>query len=149
MPSEGQHTRGSFVRDVLPVIVAAGAIVGFSSIPGKALPIFPGWHADKLAHAAEFGVLGVLVARMLARMGFRHRPGTVLGLALLGTSLWGAVDEVHQLFVPFRVSDWRDWVADTVGGFLGAYGYVRLRVTQRAARGAEGPAAVAKPEARG
>jgi len=41
-------------------------------------------------------------------------------LATVITSLYGATDELHQSFVPERMADIRDWVADTLGGLLGA-----------------------------
>lgn len=46
-------------------------------------------------------------------------PPLVLLAALLA-SLYGGTDELHQSFDSQRDGDWRDWVADTLGGFLGA-----------------------------
>jgi VanZ family protein len=43
-------------------------------------------------------------------------------LAIAVASLYGATDEVHQAFVPFRSSTWSDWVADTAGAVIGAIG---------------------------
>lgn len=67
---------------------------------------FPG--ADKLAHAAVFGVLAALL------YGATGRPY----LAVLLASAYGIFDEVHQAFVPGRHSDPLDWVANTVGAYL-------------------------------
>lgn len=46
-------------------------------------------------------------------------PPLVL-LAALFASLYGATDELHQAFVDERTADGRDWVADSIGGLLGA-----------------------------
>jgi VanZ family protein len=35
--------------------------------------------------------------------------------------LYGASDEIHQYFVPGRVCDIFDLVADSIGGFIGAF----------------------------
>jgi VanZ family protein len=40
--------------------------------------------------------------------------------------LYGATDEVHQAFVPFRTSTWSDWLADTAGALIGAIGSWRF-----------------------
>jgi len=37
-------------------------------------------------------------------------------------SLYGVSDEVHQAFVPFRDSNWHDWLADTLGATIGTVG---------------------------
>jgi len=49
----------------------------------------------------------------------RLLPPLVLAAALLA-SLYGATDELHQAFVAERTADARDWMADTIGGLLGA-----------------------------
>jgi VanZ family protein len=46
-------------------------------------------------------------------------------------SLYGATDEVHQLFVPGRNCNAWDWAADTVGAALGAAVYLRVESVKR------------------
>ncbi|SHE23773.1 hypothetical protein BPUTEOMOX_1817 [methanotrophic endosymbiont of Bathymodiolus puteoserpentis (Logatchev)] len=50
--------------------------------------------------------------------------------SLIFTSLYGASDEWHQSFVPGRMSDTQDWLADTLGGvlFLSIYYYYRQNI---------------------
>jgi VanZ family protein len=74
---------------------------------------------DKLLHATEYAGLAVLVARAVRGEGAPW--SVVLLLAILITSAYGASDEVHQLFVPGRDSAVGDWVADSVGAFVGAF----------------------------
>jgi VanZ family protein len=38
----------------------------------------------------------------------------------LAASLYGIIDETHQYFVPGRDCNVWDWLADTLGAFLGA-----------------------------
>lgn len=63
---------------------------------------------DKLFHAANFGVLALLI------FFASGRPW----LAVLLASLYGATDELHQAFVPGRSADASDWLADTAGAAL-------------------------------
>ncbi len=76
---------------------------------------------DKLLHLSAYCMLGLL---WLA--GFRRwrlpqgpQPRVHLALAWICTSGFGALDEVHQAFVPGRSADPQDWLADACGACLG------------------------------
>jgi VanZ family protein len=85
--------------------------------------------SDKAAHLLEYGILGFLAARAL----LLSRPrGSLPGAILLGTVLavlFGASDEIHQIFVPGRTAEWADLVADLLGALAGAglLGFLRRR----------------------
>lgn len=69
---------------------------------------------DKLVHLGLYGVLGALSTQ--AMMQGQERPGTrALATVILGVSLFGAIDELHQKFIPGRTADPRDWLADSAG----------------------------------
>jgi hypothetical protein len=90
----------------------AGTIAYFSSSPdahgaGWVTGLFP--HADKVVHAGIFGVLAILLYQATGRALF----------AVVLTSLFGALDELHQTTVPGRDANVWDWVADTLGAILG------------------------------
>lgn len=64
----------------------------------------------------------------------RLLPPLVMAAAVLA-SLYGATDELHQYFVAERTADGVDWMADSVGGLLGAVaGAVVATRTGRALR---------------
>jgi VanZ family protein len=88
-----------------------------TSVPGPSLPPTPAG-GDKVAHLLVFLVLGLLSARALAAGRHRDRPlaWVVLVAAVVA---FGALDEVHQAFVPQRTPDVLDFVADAVGGAIG------------------------------
>ncbi|HLO68844.1 MAG TPA: VanZ family protein [Holophaga sp.] len=74
---------------------------------------------DWLAHGGAFAALG-LSLEWAARNTWRGLPVYRRHLAIfLLVSLYGALDEVHQSFVPGRSPDVMDWAADTLGGGLG------------------------------
>ena len=103
----------------LPVVVWALVIFALSSIPhlGTGLGV---WDTilRKLAHTAEYAVLGALLVRAV------HRPRVAFVLGVL----YAASDELHQTFVPGRHGSLVDVAIDSVGIAVG------IVVWQRAAR---------------
>ena len=69
---------------------------------------------DKGAHGLLYSGLAALMVRALA--GGWQPFGGGIGLAAVAYSiLYGATDEIHQLFVPSRTADVKDLAADAVG----------------------------------
>ncbi len=100
---------------------AAYAVVIFAiSAQSHPLAFLPeAWLAqDKLLHLLEYAALGALLVPAFRLTGLR--PSRAFLAALVVASLYGATDEIHQWFVPGRTADVRDWVADTLGGAIGA-----------------------------
>ncbi|MDP1945872.1 MAG: VanZ family protein [Nitrospirota bacterium] len=112
-----------------PVCGYAGLIFYLSSQPHpeQDLPSFVMLFSDKVLHAIEYALLGVLCYRAF-RWGTNQSWGQqAIPLAVLLASLYGASDEVHQAFVPFRDSSWQDWLADTIGAAIGAVSWRSIR----------------------
>jgi hypothetical protein len=109
---------------------------------------------DKLVHAVLYGVEGFLLyfaigweprgggaPRRLPGRGhrgpaaeedqpsFSWRRAMIVGAIM---AVWGALDEIHQLWIPGRSCELADAVTDAVAGFLG--GVVASRVSARRAR---------------
>ena len=81
-----------------------------------------GWatpYPDVLLHAAEYSVLGVLLARGLNDGLARAVPDRRLVLTWVLCVAYAASDEYHQAFVPGRSSDWRDVLSDAAGTAAG------------------------------
>ncbi|MBR3794632.1 MAG: VanZ family protein [Clostridia bacterium] len=71
----------------------------------------------KIAHFAEYAVLGLLLRRALRLSGVKHA-----GLAAVALSAFYAVtDELHQGFVDGRSPRMLDVVIDTLGASAGAW----------------------------
>jgi VanZ family protein len=126
----------------LPVVLWAGLIFTLSSIPDLGTGL-GAWDTvlRKIAHPAEFAVLGFLLARAL---------GHDLAAFLLGAA-YAVTDEVHQAFVPGRLGSVWDVLLDSVGVALGVLLLRRLR-NYNLARETEGgrrPAAGRAPGAAG
>lgn len=73
----------------------------------------------KMAHFAEYAVMGILVFRILychMEKGARRYFAAVLWVFLSA-----AADEIHQYFVPGRWASVTDVLLDTCGGAAGAF----------------------------
>jgi VanZ family protein len=110
--------RGSIVRDWLPVLVWAAVIFAFSSVPDLGTGL-GGWDLvlRKLAHGAEYAILGALLLRATGRA----RVAFALAVA------YAASDEFHQTFVQGRVGALHDVAIDAVGAAIGIALYSSAR----------------------
>jgi VanZ family protein len=117
----------TFLRYWGPVCGYAGLIFYLSaqSHPETHLPFITRF-SDKLLHAGEYAVLGALCFRAIRGTGTDSWKQQAIPAAILLASLYGMSDEVHQAFVPFRDSNWLDWLADTVGAAIGVIAMHRV-----------------------
>lgn len=82
----------------------------FSDVPS--VSTVPEWlPVDKFAHFMLFAVL----AGLLYRAGLRPQ------IAVMGAAFYGLTDEIHQMFVPGRSPEIRDWLADVLGAIFGVW----------------------------
>jgi VanZ family protein len=103
----------------LPLIFYWLTLFVLTTIPVDAVPrIFD--NQDKIEHFAAYGLLAFLLTLALY---FQKRSQLLSSRAFLFTFIfilaYGAIDELHQLFVPGRFCDLYDWLADSIGGLIG------------------------------
>ena len=108
----------SAVRAWLPVALWAAVIFAFSSVPSLSSGLGT-WDLvlRKLAHAAEFAILGALL--------LRASRSPRLALALGG--VYAVSDELHQSFVRGRHAAVTDVAIDVLGVAAGVLAWSRLR----------------------
>lgn len=110
----------------LPVVGYAALILAASSIPAQAMPAPRGlWDFDKLLHAAEYAVLGALLARALRMSGVGRAVALVAAVAI--GAAFGGCDELYQRLAPGRHSSGWDVLADAAGVIVGALGALLWR----------------------
>jgi VanZ family protein len=73
---------------------------------------------DKLAHVAEYSVLGLLLFVNIGWTVSRSRVVTFVFLFAVGVSI-AALDELLQSYIPGRHMSLFDWLADALGVALG------------------------------
>lgn len=105
----------------LALIVWGGVLYWLSSRPGMVMPVgFTGM--DKIEHATYFTLGGMCFLLGLRLAGLAQGRTMAIVLTVLFCSFVGVLDEWHQLHVPGRSGgDVWDWLADTLGGFIGAH----------------------------
>ncbi|MFQ5650098.1 MAG: VanZ family protein [bacterium] len=111
-------------RYALPAILWALLLFFLSSLPSNSVPSLGIEYEDLVAHFVVYSVLGYFLA-----IAFLHQPEritrkTIVLAALLGI-LYGASDEIHQMFVPGRNSTLSDFVADGLGVLVGVVVFLR------------------------
>jgi VanZ family protein len=91
-------------------------------------------YPDYLEHSLEYAGLALVLARGL-NGGLDHAvPPPLLLLAFALCVGYGALDELHQYFVPDRLADWRDVLSDSAGSAAGLLA-LHLAGLLRAGRG--------------
>jgi VanZ family protein len=73
-------------------------------------------HLDKVVHFSAYAVLSALILRATLTL---REVGTV-AMVIAMVSVFGAVDEWHQSFIPGRSMSFADWIADSTGALVGA-----------------------------
>jgi VanZ family protein len=105
-----------------PPVLWAALILVLTSLPATALPLAAGIPGlDKVAHAALYIVLGVLLAPTAGRAGWLR--------VLVAVALFAAGDEWHQRWIAGRSAEAGDWIAD-VAGAAGGLLFQRARSRQ-------------------
>ncbi|MFQ5508547.1 MAG: VanZ family protein [Leptospirillia bacterium] len=92
------------------------------------MPPYP--HADKLIHCAAFALLAGLTVWGMSRAWPKWQTRRVLLLALFLAATYGALDELHQHYVPYRHTDPLDFIADVTGALM-VIGWLAWRRTRR------------------
>jgi len=100
----------------MPVIVYCIVIFVLSSLPITAEQL-PGPYfkfKDLLLHSIEFFILSFLFLRAFAKEKWKMP----FYFAILFTILYGALDELHQFFVPGRIMSFIDLVFNMIGAMI-------------------------------
>ncbi len=112
-----------FLKYWFPVILYCCMIFGVSAMPNLQLKGTISF-SDKIVHMFEYAVLAVLFARAVAASSQRSWGLLIWTMSVAFIAFYGITDEFHQSFIIGRSSDLSDWIADLIGGSLGAAVYL-------------------------
>lgn len=82
-------------------------------------PAMPGELSDKTAHFWVYAGFAVVLVRALAKAAWTGVTGSRSLAAAVGATVYGAIDEVHQRFVPERLFEFADITYDAFGALAG------------------------------
>ena len=100
---------------ILPSVLTATIIFGFSSIPQPDFEIINFAFKDKIFHFIAYFVFGSsLIIAFVGNKPNWSKTRLTMAVLLIGFA-YGASDEFHQYFVPGRSCDFADWIADCIG----------------------------------
>jgi VanZ family protein len=117
LPSSGV-TKSRVLAVWLPVVVWAGVIFAFSSVPSLSTGLGT-WDTilRKAAHITEYAILGALLYRAFRR----EAPALATGI------VYAASDELHQHFVRGRHASPVDVAIDALGLTIGMLAWLWMR----------------------
>jgi len=104
---------------VLPLFIYWFALLIGTSLPSDvSVEIFE--LSDKLKHFLAYLILAFLLGLNLHFQGkWEFASKNYIFITLLITVLYGAADEIHQIWIPNRSAEFYDWFADLLGSLLG------------------------------
>ena len=114
----------------MPAAAWAATIFWLSSRPTLPAPEIP--YVDKVAHFGAYALLGALLAFAADRSRLPVIAAVAIGV------MYGASDEIHQMYVPGRSPDVLDWAADAAGVAAACFLYTRWRSRRASAMPAAG-----------
>jgi len=111
----------------LPVYIYAVVVLLLSSAKEPAMPAVE-WipFFDKYMHVFMYIIFGFLLVRMLKNLGYDFSYKKYIFLSIIIATLYGALMEVYQLFIPYRSCDIIDLTADFIGATIGTLIYIKL-----------------------
>ncbi len=103
-----------------PAFVWGIFILYFSLMPGNEVPRFMIKLDDKIMHGGIYFISAALIYLGFIRFNFNNPISRALiGLIVLLCVLYGgAIEIVQHYFVPRRVGDWYDFLANTTGSVV-------------------------------
>ncbi len=105
----------NFLYYWLPVYVYAGLIFYFSSlstIPPLIIEIIP---ETLIWHMIEYAIFSILLFRAFINSKNTKFRENAIHLSIIIAILYGITDEIHQYFVPGRISSFFDIIANSLG----------------------------------
>lgn len=116
-----------FIKLWCPPIFYAILIFYGSSLEGPLIVDLEVGNMDKLIHFLEYLFFGFLLIRAIRGSDARITRNTTILLTFIIGTFYGFTDELHQGVVPGRFATISDFIADSIGAFVGAVIFTRIK----------------------
>ena len=101
-----------------PLVVYWIILFVATTLPAASMPSFG--VVDKVNHLSAYFILAILLfLTLLFQQKIPFAKNRVAAYAFIICSLYGMLDEVHQIFIPGRSAEFLDFLADACGALLG------------------------------
>jgi VanZ family protein len=127
MLSESVQTWRRWVFYFFPLLAYA-ALIFYGSNQSQWLfepPEF--FSSDKVYHLLEYGIFGLLLARIIGEYDFFTSFQKKVIWVLVISFLYGLSDEFHQWFIPGRSATLGDILADSLGGGISGFIFFKFK----------------------
>ena len=118
----------------IPLILYWVLLFIATTIPGQDLPNVLNF-SDKVEHFIAYFGFSILLT---FTFHFQEKSKVVTKFfavaAIIFVMFYGALDELHQYFIPNRMCDFWDWTADVIAGYLGVmltFMYIKSQSVKR------------------
>ena len=102
----------------IPLIIYWIILLIATSLPGKDMPDLP--VSDKIEHFSAYCILTIfLTFTVLLQNKYNILKKHAFIFTWVLVAIYGALDELHQLFIPGRDCDILDWTADASAALFG------------------------------
>ncbi len=103
----------------VPLVLYWILLAVLTSVPGPALPVILDT-GDKFKHFAAYFLLAIYINLSLHfQTKFPNIKKYFFLISIVIIAVYGALDEIHQIFIINRSCEFFDWIADVLGGLLG------------------------------
>ena len=102
----------NFIKNIIKIIYPTGDNAKLNMFVNRANTL-----VRKMAHLFLFLSLGAFISTF-TKLKYKLEP-KYNTIVLIICSVCGAIDEIHQSFVPGRSSKFSDVIIDTIGAFIG------------------------------
>lgn len=103
----------------------------FTSLPAQKVPSVG--MGDKFEHSVAYSGLSFLLSFTLRfQKRFKSLSSSYLLSALIIATIYGAFDEIHQLFITGRSCELNDFIADFIGALIGiAFAFIIIYSSEK------------------
>lgn len=104
----------------IPLVLYWILLLVLTSLPSDALPTVA--FSDKVNHfLAYFGLAVLLGGTLYHQKRFSFFSVNYVLATIIISSVYGIIDELHQLFIPGRYAEFYDWLANFTGVLAGTF----------------------------